>query len=93
MSKIMIDEINNVINTKIKPLLAEHNGDIELVEVNNGVAYVKLLGACSGCPSARFTMEELISCVLKEIPEIKDVQLVDPISREMLDFARQLLRK
>ncbi|NOW91861.1 NifU family protein [Clostridium beijerinckii] len=89
----MIDEINNVINTKIKPLLAEHNGDIELVEVNNGVAYVKLLGACSGCPSARFTMEELISCVLKEIPEIKDVQLVDPISREMLDFARQLLRK
>jgi len=89
----MIDEINNVINTKIKPLLAEHNGDIELVEVNNGVAYVKLLGACSGCPSARFTMEELISCVLKEISGIKDVQLVDPISREMLDFARQLLRK
>ncbi|WP_238900677.1 NifU family protein [Clostridium sp. YIM B02500] len=89
----MIDEINNVINTKIKPLLAEHNGDIELVEVNNGVAYVKLLGACSGCPSARFTMEDLISCVLKEISGIKDVQLVDPISREMLDFARQLLRK
>jgi len=89
----MVDEINNAINTRIKPLLAEHNGDIELVEVNNGVAYVKLLGACSGCPSARFTMEELISCVLKEIPGIKDVQLVDPISREMLDFARQLLRK
>ncbi|WP_242878712.1 NifU family protein [Clostridium beijerinckii] len=89
----MVDKINNVINTKIKPLLAEHNGDIELVEVNNGVAYVKLLGACSGCPSSRFTMEELISCVLKEIPEVKDVQLVDPISREMLDFARQLLRK
>ncbi|GEP65330.1 NifU family protein [Clostridium beijerinckii] len=89
----MVDEINNAINTRIKPLLAEHNGDIELVEVNNGVAYVKLLGACSGCPSARFTMEELISCVLKEIPEVKDVQLVDPISREMLDFARQLLRK
>lgn len=89
----MVDEINNAINTRIKPLLAEHNGDIELVEVNNGVAYVKLLGACSGCPSARFTMEELISCVLKEIPEVKDVQLVDPISREMLDFARHLLRK
>ncbi len=89
----MVDEINNAINTRIKPLLAEHNGDIELVEVNNSVAYVKLLGACSGCPSARFTMEELISCVLKEIPEVKDVHLVDTISREMLDFARQLLRK
>lgn len=89
----MVDKINNVINTKIKPLLAEHNGDIELVEVRDGVAYVKLLGACSGCPSARFTMEEVISCVLKEIPEIKDVQLVDPISREMLNFARELLSK
>ena len=89
----MVDEINNAINTRIKPLLAEHNGDIELVEVNNGVAYVKLLGACSGCPSARFTMEEVISCGLKEIPEIKDVQLVDPISREMLNFARELLSK
>lgn len=89
----MVDKINNAINTKIKPLLAEHNGDIELVEVRDGVAYVKLLGACSGCPSARFTMEEVISCVLKEIPEIKDIQLVDPISREMLNFARELLSK
>nr|WP_245161377.1 NifU family protein [Clostridium beijerinckii] len=89
----MVDKINNAINTKIKPLLAEYNGDIELVEVRDGVAYVKLLGACSGCPSARFTMEEVISCVLKEIPEIKDVQLVDPISREMLNFARELLSK
>ncbi len=89
----MVDKINNAINTKIKPLLAEHNGDIELVEVRDGVAYVKLLGACSGCPSARFTMEEVISCVLKEIPEIKDVQLVDPISREILNFARELLSK
>lgn len=89
----MIDKINIAINEKIKPLLAEHNGDIELVKVKDGVVYVKLLGACSGCPSARFTMEELVGNVLKEIPEVKDVQMVDPISRGMLDFARQLLRK
>lgn len=89
----MVDKINDAINTKIKPLLAEHNGDIELVEVKDGVAYVKLLGACSGCPSARFTMEELVTGVLKEIPGVKAVQMADPISREMFDFARQLLRK
>lgn len=89
----MLDEINNAINSKIRPLLAEHNGDIELAKVNDGVVYVKLLGACSGCPSARFTMEELVSSVLKEIPEVKDVKMADPISSEMLDFARQLLRK
>lgn len=89
----MVDEINNAINTKIRPLLAEHNGDIELVKVNDGVAHVKLLGACSGCPSARFTMEELVSSVLREIPEVKQVQMVNPISSEMMDFARQLLSK
>ncbi|WP_271810980.1 NifU family protein [Clostridium beijerinckii] len=89
----MVDKINDTINTKIKPLLAEHNGDIELVEVRDGVAYVKLLGACSNCPSARFTMEELVCGVLKEIPGVKNVQMADPIGREMLDFARQLLRK
>ena len=89
----MVDEINNAINTKIRPLLAEHNGNIELVKVNDGVAYVKLLGACSGCPSARYTMEELVSSVLKEIPEVKEVQMANPVSREMMDFARQLLTK
>ena len=90
----MVDEINNAINAKIRPLLAEHNGDIELVKVNDdGIAYVKLLGACSGCPSARYTMEDLVSSVLKEIPEVKEVQMVNPISSEMMDFARQLLSK
>lgn len=88
----MVDKINNAINTKIKPLLAEHNGDIELVKVTDGVVHVKLLGACSGCPSARFTMEDLVSTVLKEIPEVKEVKMVNPISNEILDFARQLLR-
>lgn len=89
----MVDEINNAINIKIRPLLAEHNGNIELVKVNDGVVEVKLLGSCSGCPSARFTMEELVASVLKEISGVKDVQMANPISREMLDFARQLLRK
>ncbi|MDR3595348.1 NifU family protein [Clostridium sp.] len=89
----MIDEINIAINEKIKPLLAEHNGDIELVKVKDGIAHVKLLGACSCCPSARFTMEELVASVLKEIPGVKDVQMADPVSSEMLDFARKLLRK
>jgi Fe-S cluster biogenesis protein NfuA len=89
----MVDEINNAINTKIRPLLAEHNGDIELVKVNDGVVEVKLLGACSGCPSARFTMEDLVANELKEIPEVKEVQMVNPISSEIMDFARQLLRK
>ena len=89
----MSDEINSVINLKIRPLLAEHNGDIELVKINDGIVEVKLLGACSGCPSARFTMEELVETVLMEIPEVKGVKMANPISSEMMDFARLLLKK
>lgn len=89
----MTDEIQLAINTKIKPLLAEHNGDIELVEENDGVIEVKLLGACSGCPSARFTMEDLVESVLLEIPNVRKVKMADPISKEMVDLARSLLNK
>ena len=89
----MVDEINTAIDTKIRPLLAEHNGNIELVKVTDDLVEVKLLGACSGCPSARFTMEELVESVLMEIPGIKKVKMANPISSEMMKFARQLLNK
>jgi Fe-S cluster biogenesis protein NfuA len=89
----MIDEIKLAIDTKIKPKLAEHNGDIELVSEKDGVVEVKLLGACSGCPSARFTIEELVESVLLEIPGVKKVKLADPVSEEMIAFARNILKK
>ena len=89
----MVDEINLAINTKIRPLLAEHNGDIELIKEENGIVEIKLLGSCSGCPSARFTMEDLVESVLMEITGVKKVKMADPISSEMLDLARQLLKK
>jgi Fe-S cluster biogenesis protein NfuA len=89
----MIDEIKLAIETKIKPKLAEHKGDIELVSEKDGVVEVKLLGACSGCPSARFTIEELVESVLLEIPGVKKVKLADPVSEEMIAFARNILKK
>jgi Fe-S cluster biogenesis protein NfuA len=89
----MVEKIQKAIDSKIRPLLAEHNGDIELIKVKDGIVEVKLLGACSGCPSARFTMEELVESVILKIPEVKQVKMVDPISSEMLDLARQLLKK
>jgi len=89
----MINEINQVLSTEIRPLLAEHNGDIELVNVDNGIIEVKLLGACSGCPSARFTMEDLVERVLLKVPGVTQVKIADSISSEMMDIARKLLKK
>lgn len=62
---------------KIRPVLQADGGDVELVDVNDGVVSVKLTGACDGCPMATMTLKTGIERVLKgEIPEIKEVVAV-----------------
>jgi len=59
---------------QIRPALQSDGGDVELVDVNEGVVSLKLKGACSGCPMATMTLQHGIERVLKErIPEIKEV--------------------
>ncbi len=59
---------------KIKPALQVHGGDVELVDVNEGVVKLKLKGACAGCPMATMTLKMGIARVLKEqVPEVKEV--------------------
>ena len=63
--------------TKIRPALQGHGGDVELVEVSDGVVSVRLKGACGGCPMATMTLKRGIEQVLKaEVPEIKEVVAV-----------------
>jgi Fe-S cluster biogenesis protein NfuA len=62
---------------KIRPLLQRDGGDIELVEVNDGVAKVRLTGACKGCPMSQMTLKQGVEKVLlKEVPGLKEVQAV-----------------
>jgi Fe-S cluster biogenesis protein NfuA len=59
---------------QIKPALLADGGDVQLVDVNNGVVTVRLTGACYGCPMATITLQQGIERVLKEqVPEIKEV--------------------
>ena len=59
---------------KVRPSLQADGGDVELVEVTDGVVKVKLTGACAGCPMSQMTLKNGIERVLKrEIPEIKVV--------------------
>ena len=59
---------------KIRPALINDGGNVELVDVNDGVVTVKLTGACSGCPMSTITLKMGIEKLLKqEIPEIKEV--------------------
>ncbi len=59
---------------KIRPALQADGGDVELVDVKNGVVSVKLTGACGGCPMATMTLKMGIERILKsQIPEVKEV--------------------
>lgn len=90
----VVSEINNVINRDIKPLLQDHNGDIELVSAIDGVVKVKFLGACKGCPGAQLTINDLVESKLKEqIPSVKKVILVNDIPEDMIDLAKKLLKR
>ncbi|MCK4556724.1 MAG: NifU family protein [Candidatus Aminicenantes bacterium] len=62
---------------KVRPALMADGGNVELIEVEDGVVKVRLTGACSGCPMSQMTLKLGIERHLKkEIPEIKEVVAV-----------------
>ncbi len=62
---------------QIRPALQADGGDVELVDVNEGVVTLRLKGACGGCPMAAMTLKHGIEQVLKgQIPEVKEVVAV-----------------
>ncbi|MHC4661545.1 MAG: NifU family protein [Planctomycetota bacterium] len=61
----------------IRPMLQADGGDVELVEVVDGVVRVRLQGHCAGCPGAQMTLSMGIERKLKEdIPEVQRVEAV-----------------
>jgi Fe-S cluster biogenesis protein NfuA len=62
---------------KVRPALLADGGDVQLVDVKDGVVSVKLTGACAGCPMSSMTLKSGIERVLKEqVPEVKGVVAV-----------------
>ena len=69
----MREKVEAALN-RIRPSLLADGGDVELVDVKEGVVRLKLTGACSGCPMAAMTLQQGIERVLKEeVPEVKEV--------------------
>lgn len=69
----MKEKIEEVMS-QIRPALEADGGNVELVDVNDGVVQVKLTGACGSCPMSTLTLKMGIERILKEkIPEIKEV--------------------
>ncbi|MCK5784043.1 MAG: NifU family protein [Desulfobacterales bacterium] len=73
----MKERVQKVID-KIRPSLQADGGDVELIDVVDGIVTVKLQGACAGCPMSQMTLKNGIErLVMQEIPEIKAVERVD----------------
>ncbi len=67
----MEDRVKEVVENEIQPMLAQHGGGIEVLEVKDGVVKVRLKGACAGCMGAQMTIKGLVEAKLKErIPEV-----------------------
>jgi len=70
-------KIIQVINNEIRPAVAMDGGDIIFDRFADGVVYVHLKGACSGCPSSEMTLKNGIETRLKEVlPAVKSVVAV-----------------
>jgi len=60
---------------KIRPMLNADGGDVELVDIEDGVVKVRLMGACGSCPSSTYTLKLGIeNAIREEVPEIKAVE-------------------
>ena len=62
---------------RIRPALQADGGDVELVDVQNGVVSVRLTGACGGCPMAAMTLKSGVERIVRaEVPEVTEVVAV-----------------
>ncbi|ACA38198.1 NifU family protein [Lysinibacillus sp. HST-98] len=70
------DQVQEVLD-KLRPFLLRDGGDCELVDVEDGVVKLRLLGACGSCPSSTITLKAGIErALLEEVPGIVEVEQV-----------------
>ena len=71
---IMKDKVQEALN-KIRPMLQADGGDVELVDIQDGIVTVRLQGACGGCPMSQMTLKNGIERILKqEVPGVVSVE-------------------
>ena len=69
----MKEKVEEVLQ-EIRPALQADGGDVELVDVTDGIVKVRLTGACGSCPMSQMTLKMGVEETLKsKLPEIKEV--------------------
>jgi Fe-S cluster biogenesis protein NfuA len=71
----IVDQIKDLIETRVRPAVANDGGDIVYRGFRDGVVYLTMQGACSGCPSSAATLKQGIEGLLKHyVPEVTEVR-------------------
>ena len=74
----LVREIKELLDTRIRPAVAMDGGDIVFDSFKEGILYVRLQGACSGCPSSSATLKGGIENMLRHyVPEVLEVRALD----------------
>jgi Fe-S cluster biogenesis protein NfuA len=73
-SEIVV-QIKEILDTKVRPAVAQDGGDIVFHDFDDGVVYLEMQGSCSGCPSSTATLKAGIENMLRYyIPEVREVR-------------------
>jgi Fe-S cluster biogenesis protein NfuA len=74
----IVKQIKELLDTRVRPAVAMDGGDIVYQSFEEGIVYLHMQGACSGCPSSTATLKMGIENMLKHyVPEVKEVRPVD----------------
>jgi len=73
----IVDQIKELLDTRVRPAVAQDGGDIIFQGFEDGVVYLTMRGSCSGCPSSTMTLKSGIENMLKHyVPEVVEVRAV-----------------
>jgi len=74
----IVKQIKELLDTRVRPAVAMDGGDIIYQSFKDGIVYLHMQGACSGCPSSTATLKMGIENMLKHyVPEVVEVRQVD----------------
>jgi Fe-S cluster biogenesis protein NfuA len=77
VSNPLVYQIKELLDTRIRPAVAQDGGDIVFHSFEDGIVYLKMQGACSGCPSSSATLKSGIENMLRYyVPEVQEVRAV-----------------
>ena len=77
MTEITMTESVQEVLDKLRPFLLRDGGDCELVDIEDGIVKLRLLGACGTCPSSTITLKAGIErALLEEVPGVVEVEQV-----------------